>query len=158
MPRWQVRELDRPEADDEAVALLARLRPDTADLSRALAAAARRVRYLGAYERNGRLVALAGSRVVASTRGRVLYVDDLVTDPSWRGMGAARTLFARLERAGVAEGCQAIELDSGVTRGDAHRFYARAGLSITAFHFTKPIGSGDRPVENEGDFSHEELG
>ena len=71
---------------------------------------------------------------MANTRGRVLYVDDLVTDPAGRGMGAGGALLAWLERAGVAERCRALELDSGVTRSDAHRFYARVGPSISAFH------------------------
>jgi GNAT superfamily N-acetyltransferase len=149
--RLRVCELEHPEANDQVVALLADLRPGTADLVGAIAVAATRgVRYLGAYERAGRLAAVAGWRVMASTRGRVLYVDDLVTDPARRGMGAGGALLAWLERAGVAERCRALELDSGVTRSDAHRFYARVGLSISAFHFAKPLGAAMDVRETRG--------
>jgi GNAT superfamily N-acetyltransferase len=141
--RLSVRELDHPEADQQVIALLADLRPDTADLVGAIEAAAKQgVRYLGAYEGTGQLVAAAGWRVMACTRGRLLYVDDLVTDPAKRGMGAGSALLAWLERAGLAEGCQALELDSSVTKSDAHHFYARVSLSISAFHFAKPIAAG----------------
>lgn len=141
IPGWRIREIEHPGADD-AVALLACLRRDTVELPGAIASAtAQRVRFLGAYDETGRLVAVAGWRVVASTRSRILYVDDLVTDPSWRGGGAGGALLAWLDQAAVAEGCQALELDSGVTNSGAHRFYARAGFSINAFHFTKPVDS-----------------
>jgi hypothetical protein len=113
-----VREIEHPEADDQVVALLADLRPGTADLVGAiLAAATQGVRYLGAYERAGRLAAVAGWRVMASTRGRA----------SPRAVG-----------------------HSGVTRSDAHRFYARVGLSIGAFHFTKPLGAATDARETRG--------
>ena len=80
--RVWVRELEHPEADDQVVALLAHLRPGTADLAGAIAAsAAQRVRHLGAFEQAGRLADLASWRIMSTTRGRVLYVDDLVTDP-----------------------------------------------------------------------------
>jgi GNAT superfamily N-acetyltransferase len=150
--RWcaaRVREIEHPEADDQVAALLADLRPGTDDLVGAIAAAARGVRCLGTYERAGRLAAVAGRRVMANTRGRVLYVDDLVTDPARRGMGAGGAFLAWLERAGVAERCRALELDSGVTRSDAYRFYARVGLSISAFHFAKPLGAGHGRSGNE---------
>ena len=150
MVRLRVREIEHPEADDQVMALLADLRPGTADLVGAIAAAAREVRYLGAYERAGRLAAVAGWRVMANTRGRVLYVDDLVTDPARRGMGAGGALLAWLERAGVAERCRALELDTGVTRSDAHRFYARVGLSISAFHFAKPLDADTNVRETRG--------
>ncbi|MBD0336919.1 MAG: GNAT family N-acetyltransferase, partial [Cyanobacteria bacterium Co-bin13] len=31
------------------------------------------------------------------------------------------------------------QLDSGVHRAEAHRFYFREGLVITSFHFAKPL-------------------
>jgi GNAT superfamily N-acetyltransferase len=148
---WTVREVERPETHDQALALLAQLRPGTADLVGAVAATvAQQVRYLGAHDRTGRLVGLAGWRIVASTRGRVLYVDDLVTDQACRSQGAGGALLAWLERTARTDGCQALELDSGVTRDGAHRFYARAGLSISAFHFAKTIPSDGGQATGEG--------
>jgi GNAT superfamily N-acetyltransferase len=136
----QVRELENPEADDQVATLLAHLRPGTADRAGAVAASVEQgVRYLGAFEESGRLAGLASWRVMSTTRGRVLYVDDLVSEPRMRRKGVGRTLLAWLEQAGVAAGCLSLELDSGVTRNDAHRFYAQAGLSISAFHFSRVL-------------------
>ncbi|QRP48644.1 GNAT family N-acetyltransferase [Amycolatopsis sp. FDAARGOS 1241] len=152
----QVRELEHPEADDQVVALLAHLRPDTADRAGAVAASvAQGVRYLGAFDEAGRLAGLAGWRVMSTTRGRVLYVDDLVSDPRMRRRGAGRALLAWLERAGAARGCRTLELDSGVTRNDAHRFYAQAGLSISAFHFSRPLAGGWGIFEIERSGEHD---
>jgi hypothetical protein len=36
-------------------------------------------------------------------------------------------------------GCDYLGLDSGTQRQKAHRFYFREGLTITAFHFVKPL-------------------
>jgi GNAT superfamily N-acetyltransferase len=139
MVRLRVREIEHPEADDQVVALLADLRPGTADLVGPIAAAAREVRYLGAYERAGRLAAVAGRRVMPNTRGRMLYVDDLVTDPARRGWGAGGALLAWLERAGVAEGCRALELDSSVTR--ATRIASTPASACPSVPFTSPSRS-----------------
>ncbi|MEU4675288.1 GNAT family N-acetyltransferase [Amycolatopsis sp. NPDC023774] len=139
----EVRELEHPEADDQVTALLEHLRPGTADWVGTVAASvAQGVRYLGAFEEAGVLASLASWRIMSTTRGRVLYVVDLVSDPGMRRKGAGRALLAWLRRAGVAAGCRTLELGSGVTRNDAHRFYARVGLSISAFHYSKQLPAG----------------
>jgi GNAT superfamily N-acetyltransferase len=93
------------------------------------------LRFTGVYEA-GRCVAVAGWRIVATTSTlRKLYVDDLVTAPQARSRGVGRMLLTELrERARVA-GCTVVDLDSGVTRFDAHRFYSREGMRIHAHHF-----------------------
>jgi hypothetical protein len=53
--------------------------------------------------------------------------------------------------AASAAGCQTIELDSAVTRSDARRFYARVGLPISAFHFSRPLAAGYGRTRNERD-------
>jgi hypothetical protein len=35
--------------------------------------------------------------------------------------------------------CVQLHLDSGVQRPDAHRFYFREGLTISAYHFRKDL-------------------
>jgi len=85
----------------------------------------------------------AGSvRAVATYRvmnmlycGRLLYVDDLVTDERVRSHGYGARLLARLKEEGRALGCSQIQLITHVKREDAHRFYFREGLGIECFHF-----------------------
>ncbi len=97
------------------------------------------LRYLAAYD-GERCVGVAGWRVVATTTAiRKLYVDDLVTSASSRGGGVGAALMSELAGRAKALGCRVLDLDSGVQRGDAHRFYMRAGLTITSFHFARRV-------------------
>jgi hypothetical protein len=48
-------------------------------------------------------------------------------------------LIEDLTRRAREAGCSVIDLDSGVQRLDAHRFYHREGLTISAHHFTKRL-------------------
>lgn len=83
-----------------------------------------------------RCVAVAGWRLVANTSAiRKLYVDDLSTAASERSRGYGRMLLNELRERAVAAGCHSVELDSGVQRFDAHRFYLRERMNITAHHF-----------------------
>lgn len=98
------------------------------------------LRYLGAFD-GDRCIGVAGWRVVATTTAiRKLYVDDLVTLASERGRGVGARLLTELVDRAQAMGCQMLDLDSGVQRGDAHRFYMREGLTISSFHFVRPVG------------------
>jgi len=67
--------------------------------------------------------------------GRVLYIDDLVTLPSVRGRGYAGMLLDELVARARAAGCDAVHLDSGHQRFDAHRLYLNKGFRITSHHF-----------------------
>jgi GNAT superfamily N-acetyltransferase len=67
--------------------------------------------------------------------GRYLYVDDLVTRESDRSQGYGEQLFAWLIEQAREHGCENLELDSGVQRHDAHRFYLVNGMRISAHHF-----------------------
>jgi len=42
-------------------------------------------------------------------------------------------------RAAGAAGCRAIDLDSGLSRVDAHRFYMREGMAITSSHLARSL-------------------
>ncbi|MBA3657803.1 MAG: GNAT family N-acetyltransferase [Gemmatimonadaceae bacterium] len=80
--------------------------------------------------------AVAGYRVLDQlVSGRVLYVDDLVTNAAVRSAGHGAELLAWLQERGRVEKCEYLELDSGVQRAGAHRFYFRHGLSIIGYHF-----------------------
>lgn len=85
-------------------------------------------------------VGVAGWRTVVNTGSlRQLYVDDLVIASSARSGGVGHALLAHLEERGRALGCRELRLDSGTHRTDAHRFYLRERMAITAFHFEKPL-------------------
>ena len=97
------------------------------------------LRFTAAF-RAGRCVGVAGWRIIATTYLlRKLYVDDLITAAGTRSNGVGGTLLAELERRAVAAGCGALDLDSGVHRHDAHRFYFRERMAITAYHFAKHL-------------------
>lgn len=94
-------------------------------------------------EVDGRPVAVAGFRISESlASGRFLNVDDLVTLDAERSKGHGAQLLQWLLEYARTDGCQGLELDSGVQRKDAHRFYEREGLKIRSYHFE--VGVGDR--------------
>jgi GNAT superfamily N-acetyltransferase len=85
------------------------------------------------------VVAVAGSRVLEHLMyGRFLYVDDLVTRAEFKRSGFAGLLFDWMLADARKERCAAVALDSGVQRSEAHRFYLRHGMDITAHHFVVP--------------------
>jgi GNAT superfamily N-acetyltransferase len=97
------------------------------------------LRYTAAFDGDG-CVGVAGWRLIATTfAGRKLYVDDLVTRSDARSTGVGKALIEELTRRARDTGCSVIDLDSGVQRLDAHRFYHREGLTISAHHFTKRL-------------------
>ncbi len=98
---------------------------------------------LAAWDGSQRCAAAALYRVVATSRGRVLFVDDLVTDPHTRSRGIGTAVFAALEKRGRAARCDRIELDSGVTNHAAHRFYERQGMTAIAVHFARVLGGAE---------------
>jgi GNAT superfamily N-acetyltransferase len=99
------------------------------------------LRFLAAYD-GDRCVGVAGWRILALTFAvRKLYVDDLVTTSAGRSKGVGHALLAELETRARAAGCTVLDLDSGVQRHDAHRFYFRERMHISSHHFTKTLRS-----------------
>jgi GNAT superfamily N-acetyltransferase len=85
--------------------------------------------------------ALAGFRIQHMlSRGRFLYVDDLVTDEGARGTGVGTVLFDWLVAAARDAGCARLHLDSGVQRHAAHGFYFARRMHIQAHHFALDLG------------------
>lgn len=80
--------------------------------------------------------AVAGWRIIANTsQVRKLYIDDLSTAPEARSMGYGKVLLDHLITVAKAAGCTTLDLDSGVQRHDAHRFYLRERMNIVSHHF-----------------------
>jgi len=81
--------------------------------------------------------AVAGYRMLESLHaGRFCYVDDLVTDAAGRSLGYGARLFDWLVDQARAAGCKKLELDSGVQRFAAHRFYLLKRMIISSHHFS----------------------
>jgi GNAT superfamily N-acetyltransferase len=91
-------------------------------------------------EEDGLVRAVAGYRYYEKLfSGQNLYVDDLVTDSSHRSRGHGTRLLAWLAAEARAHHCVQLELDSGVQRSEAHRFYFRERMHVSAFHFVVPV-------------------
>jgi GNAT superfamily N-acetyltransferase len=132
-----------PALATDALAVLSELRPNlTADSLAAIYAEGhpQGLRFTAAYDDTGQCVGVAGWRVIATTHVvRKMYVDDLVTTENARSTGVGRALLADLERRALAAGCTVLDLDSGVQRHDAHRFYLRERMAIVGHHFAKSL-------------------
>ncbi len=84
----------------------------------------------------GAVAAVAGYRYLDKLfSGKNLYVDDLVTDETRRSGGHGAALLRWLAAEAQREGCVQLELDSGVQRFAAHRFYFRERMHVSAYHF-----------------------
>jgi GNAT superfamily N-acetyltransferase len=98
------------------------------------------LRFTAAFDDSGNCLGVAGWRIVDCTFAiRKLYVDDLVTAPTARSTGVGRALLDELERRAREAGCTTLDLDSGVQRFEAHRFYLRERFAITSHHFGKAL-------------------
>lgn len=123
---------------DQALPVLQELRPHlTAEgLHTALRdGGAQGLVFIGIFD-DDQCVAVAGYRLINNTSaGRKLYVDDLVVTETRRSLGAGRRIFAELVRRAEQLHCTALDLDSGVQRFDAHKFYFQNGMHIRSHHF-----------------------
>jgi GNAT superfamily N-acetyltransferase len=96
--------------------------------------------HLAFLEDAGAVRAVAGYRYYDKLfSGQNLYVDDLVTDLAQRSRGHGAALLDWLADEARRRGCTQLELDSGVQRSEAHRFYFRQRMHISAFHFVVPL-------------------
>lgn len=95
-------------------------------------------------EEHDTIQAVAGFRILDKlVDGRLLYVDDLVTDTSKRSRGYGSALLDWLVDYAKSLDCVSVQLDSGVQRAKAHRFYFRKGMKISGFHFNLSVNSQD---------------
>jgi len=91
-------------------------------------------------ECEGAVRAVAGYRFLESLlSGKNLYVDDLVTSEADRSRGFGSELIDWLVKQARENRCETLELDSGVQRFDAHRFYFSKRMSISSYHFRSKV-------------------
>lgn len=89
-----------------------------------------------------RVVAVAGFKISECLAwGRFLYVYDLVVDATVRSQGHGQHVFEWLIEYAKAHDCQELNLDSGVQRFEAHRFYLRQRMKISSHHFSLSLAS-----------------
>ena len=67
--------------------------------------------------------------------GRRCWVEDLAVDPQRRSQGVGRALLAAAQAWARKAGATHLELDSGLARTDAHRFYEREGGTRQSYTF-----------------------
>lgn len=124
--------------------VMAQLRPHLVEA--AFVARVRQMQHEGFHlawlEDAGTVRAVAGYRYYDKLfSGKNLYVDDLVTDSNERSRGHGGRLLTWLAEQARQHVCTQLELDSGVQRFDAHRFYFRERMNITAYHFVRSLES-----------------
>jgi GNAT superfamily N-acetyltransferase len=128
-----------PEDIQRCHAVMRELRPHFDDADKFVERVQRQQRdgYRVAFvEADGDVRAVAGYRFLESLfSGRFLYVDDLVTREADRSSGFGGQLLDWLIKEARAHGCENLELDSGVQRFDAHRFYFAKRMKISSYHF-----------------------
>lgn len=144
-PAFTIRELDTGDVDVElAYPVMHELRDE-------LSLGVFSSRYRSMYERDGYRIAglfvgdecraVAGYRFILNLAvGRSLYVDDLVTGARWRSHGYGAALLDYLVDVARERGVDAVRLDSGIEREDAHRFYEREGFMFVSKHFWRGFG------------------
>jgi len=133
-----VRELQTTAEFSAAFPVVRQLRPhlDEAGFLAAIATQRHEGYRLAAVFEEDEVRAVAGFRVQTMlAHGRFLYVDDLITDHAHRSRQHGEALFAWLVTEARATGCVRLQLDSGVQRYAAHRFYFARRLVIQAYHF-----------------------
>lgn len=90
----------------------------------------------------GNVLAVAGFRISEClAMGKFLYVDDLVTHGAVRSQGYGEQLITWLLDYAKQQDCAAFQLDSGVQRFAAHRFYFRQRMVITSYHFSRDLNN-----------------
>ncbi|RZK65795.1 MAG: GNAT family N-acetyltransferase [Pedobacter sp.] len=95
--------------------------------------------YIPAEDQN-KAAAFIGYRVMHTLRtGWMIYIDDLYTDPAYRGRGYAGELLDYVDRQAEAEAISSVHLDSGYMLHAAHRLYLNKNYVLACNHFAKNV-------------------
>jgi GNAT superfamily N-acetyltransferase len=87
-------------------------------------------------EEEGKALAFSGYRYQNMFySGLTLYIDDLCTLPKARGKGYAGMLLDFIINEAKKNNADAVTLDSGYHRLDAHRLYLNKGFVLSSHHF-----------------------
>lgn len=84
--------------------------------------------------------AVAGFRSIANLAwGDIIYIDDLSTRAAFRRRGYGAALLEAVAAEAARLDSDAVHLDSGHQRHDAHRVYLASGYRITSHHFARDL-------------------
>ena len=90
--------------------------------------------------KDGKTLAVAGfSTAIRLYLGKIMRINDIVVDESWRRQGIGAAIIDRIIEEARKEECVAIVLDTGIERKDTHRFYEREGFTIQSHHFIRRL-------------------
>jgi GNAT superfamily N-acetyltransferase len=67
--------------------------------------------------------------------GQRCWIEDFAVDPERRSQGVGAALLSAAREWAAGAGATHLELDSGLARADAHRFYEREGGTRQSFTF-----------------------
>jgi GNAT superfamily N-acetyltransferase len=91
-------------------------------------------------QEDGTFVALAGYRYLEYLAyGVFLYCDDLIVHERYRKRGYAKILLEFMYNEAKKNGCGSFQLDSSVTRFNAHRQYIKYHMDIISHHFCRKV-------------------
>lgn len=91
-------------------------------------------------EDSSKAAAFTGYRLMHTLRtGWSIYIDDLYTDPQYRGKGYAGALLDYVDKIAIDAGIRFVHLDSGYTLHNAHRLYLNKGFVLACNHFAKSL-------------------
>ncbi|MFC5277677.1 GNAT family N-acetyltransferase [Halorubrum rubrum] len=91
------------------------------------------------------LVAVAGITVDTNFYlGKHVFVHDLVTTESRRSEGHGSALLSFLHEWASDRDCETVELESGLWREEAHRFYEEVGYEKYCYSFKYDLDHGSR--------------
>lgn len=92
--------------------------------------------HLAYIQDDGQIKSLAGFRILEFLAwGKVLYIDDLISDTRARRSGYATKILKWVILEARKAKCHQVHLDSGPQRHDAHRLYLNHGFKIIGHHF-----------------------
>lgn len=119
--------------------VMQQLRPHLDDEQKFIAQVKRQIEegYNLAYlQEKGSVRSVAGFRFLEFLAwGRVLYIDDLISDATARKNGYGGRLLKWVIQQARDASCDQVHLDSGPQRHDAHRLYLNHGFKIIGHHF-----------------------
>ncbi len=94
--------------------------------------------------RSGRIVGMAGAFVslIYEEDGLVGRLLALSVDAEEQGQGIGAALVERAEQWMAQRGATMFMVNSGLQRGDAHRFYEHLGYTKKGFSFRKMVAGG----------------
>jgi len=95
-------------------------------------------------DRDGDVVGVAGATLswYYEKDGMYSRLAVLAVSSTARGLGIGGQLVQATEAWAIAKGVREVFVNSGLHRGDAHRFYERCGYSQTGFRFVKQLNAG----------------